>query len=576
MKEKVALAQVETVVDKNIDAFLKKVKDISEIGAFAKSRKETSGFPILKPANAEYYEYKFFEHSLEWYIRDHLVNAVFAELFEMYGIESTWPSNETVHVCFSNERIEDVYPFEFIVCQNGKNIGYRFTSLCMEDSQLKVLFRKYRLEYVKTIDWSDTDSLESNKVSYGVSEKYRTQVFNVTLKSFFKEYFSEEAFSVYISKARAAVEKANYEIGFQTIPQLSLRYLSSFKAGIVLSLAEADFQSMRYQKINENGFFNSFATDTIPVEDYRIIDANFKTKCLYRALIGDEDFAKCFITSEYLYQIFKSGSNIDHTSVVSGYLKSIEQLVYKIMIITLASGSSDELWIKAKKYKKDNPNFRYNPALLPKRKVPQVLFRTENEKHFDIALAPLIWFLHDNVNGWHISANGKEVVHSYLLNYSQECRNEHFHKDNIYDFNDAVRIRNNTLILLYLIIGGCKMSGSLEKDYKLLGIKDDSYDRLYKKLKEIPRSVKNFYLKFENSVEGKAVRLHSREHPSYDANGNVQSEICFVKVEDFHIEDFDEFLANISEEDKVILSRNNMPQKVWFEKYGAERGLVEW
>jgi hypothetical protein len=120
------------------------------------------------------------------------------------------------------------------------------------------------------------------------------------------------------------------------------------------------------------------------------------------------------------------------------------------------------------------------------------------------------------------------------------------------------------------------MSGSLEKDYKLLGIKDDSYDRLYKKLKEIPRSVKNFYLKFENSVEGKAVRLHSREHPSYDANGNVQSEICFVKVEDFHIEDFDEFLANISEEDKVILSRNNMPQKVWFEKYGAERGLVEW
>ena len=576
MKNKVALAQVETVIDKNVDVFLQRVKDISEIGPFAKSKKETPGFPILKPANAEYYEYEYFEHSLEWYIRDHLVNDVFEELFDLYGIESTRPSNETVHVRSSNESIEDLYPFEFIVCQNGKNIGYRFTSLCMADSQLKALFKKYRLEFIKTIDWSDSDSIKSAKESYGVSEKHRTQVVNVTLKSIFKEYFSEEVFSVYISKARAAVEKANFEIGFQTIPKLSLRYLSSFKAKVLSFLAEADFRSMRYLKINENGYPNNFVADAIPLEDYDITDANFKTKGLYSALTGDEDFAKCFITSEYLYQIFKSGSNFDFTSVVSGYLKSIEQLLYKIMIFTLASGSSDELWIKAKKYKKDNPNYRNNPALLPKQKVPQVLFKTENEKHFDIALAPLIWFLHDHANGWHISTKGREVAHGYLQNYSQECRNEHFHKDNIYNFNDVIRIRNNTLILLYLLIGGCKMSGSSEEDYKLLGIKDDSYNRLYKKLKEITRSVKNFYLEFESGAEVKTVRLYSQERPSYDANGDVQSEIIFVKVDDFHIEDYDKFLANISEEDKVILSKNNMPQKVWLVKRGAERCLVEW
>lgn len=575
MKKKVALAQVETVIDNNIDTFLQRVRDISEIGPFAESRKVTPGFPILKLANAEFYKYKYFERSLERNTRDHIVNAVFAALFELYGIESIWPSNEKVNDR-SNESIEDSYPFEFIVCQNEKNIGYRFTSLFMEDSQLKALFKRYHLEFVKTIDWSDTDSLESTKVSYGVLEKYRTQVVNVTLKSFFKEYFSEEAFSVYISKARAAVEKANYEIGFQTIPQLSLRYLSSFKADVLLSLAEADFRSMCYQKINENGYFNGFVTDTISLEDYEIADASFKTKGLYRALTGDEDFAKCFITSEYLYQIFKSGSNFDYTSVVSGYLKSIEQFVYKIMKCTLASGSSDELWIKAKKHNRKNPNFRNNPALLPNNEVPQVLFRTKNEKFFDISLTPLIWFLHDNVYGWHISAKGKEIVHSYLENFSLECRNEHFHKDNIYDFNDVVRIRNNTLILLYLLIGGCKMTGSLEEDYKLLGIKDDSYDCLYKKLKEIPRSVKNFYLEFENSIEVKAVRLLLQDRPSYDANGNVQSEICFVKVEDFHIEDYEKFLANISEENKVILSRNNMPQNVWLVKHGAERSLVKW
>ncbi len=575
MKEKVAFAQVETVIDKNIDAFLQRVKDISEIGPFAKRRKETPGFPVLKPANAEYYEYKYFERSLEWFIRDHLVNAVFAALFELYGIESTWPSNKTVLVGYSNESIENVYPFEFIVCQNGKNIGYRFTILCMGDSQLKALLKKHRLEYVKTIDWSDNDSIESTKKSSGVSEKYRTQVVNVTLKSFIMEYFSEEVYSVYITKVRTAVEKANNEIGFQTIPQLSLRYLSSFKADILIFLYKTDFQGMRYQKIKKNANYKSFTTDSIPLEDYEISDANFAKKGLYRALTGDKDFAKCFITSEYLYNMFKSGGNFEYTSVVSGYLKSIEQLVYKIVKISLASDNSEELWIKAIKYEKNNPNFRYNPALLPNKK-PQVLFKTENEKFFDIALAPLIWFLHDNVNSWHISAKGKEAVHYYLLNYSQEDRNEHFHKDNIYDFNDVTRIRNNTLILLYLLIGCCKMTGSIEEDYKLLGIKDDSYDRLYKKLKAISPSVRNFYLGFESRVEIKTVRLFSQERPSYDTSGNVQSEICFVKVDDFHIEDYDVFLANVSKKDKVFLSRNNVPQKVWFVKHGTERCLVEW
>jgi len=572
MKENINLLEIETVIDKNIGLFLQRVKDLSEIGPYEKSRKDTPGFPILKPANTEYYKYKYFEKTLECYIREHLANAVFAELFELNGIESTWPSSEHIYSRFSNEAIEDIYPFEFIVRHNGKNIGYRFTMLNMKDSQLKALFKDYHLDYIKTIEWSHTDSPKLKSMQWGISAKYRTQVMNITLENFFGEYFSDEVFSIYISKTMAAVEKANYEIGFQTVPQLSPRYLSKFKAEVLLYLIETDFESMNYQMKSENGALKG---KSIPIEDYIVTDANFKTGGLYRTMTSDEDYAKCFITSEYLYQVFKSGSNFDYTSVVSGYLKCIEQLMYKIMKITLDFNNTDELWIKAKKFKKDNPNFRRNPAE-KWNNVSQVVFKSNYERDFDIALTPLIWFLHDNNNSWYISEKGKGIVHSYLLDYSKECRNEHFHKDNIFDFNVVKLIRNNTLFLIYLLIGGCVLTGSKEQDYKRLGIIDDSYDRLYKKLNEIPLSTRNFYLEFGNGIEIKAVRLHFQNKPIYNDNGYIQSEICFAKVDDLNIENDEKILVNISAENVIKVSRANLPRKVWFVKYSGERAIVLW
>lgn len=572
MVENITRLQVDTIIDKNVNVFLKRVKDISELGPFEKSRKVTPGFPILKPANSEYYKYKYFETFLEGCIREHLATVVFAELFELYGIISTWPPKKPVDIRSSNEAIEDVYPFEFIVHHNGKNIGYRFTSLNIEDNQLVELLKKYSIELIDTIDWSEIDTPKSDRTILNISEKYRKHISYISLRDFFTEYFSEEVFSIYISKARLAVEKANYEIGFQTIPQLSPRFLSKFREEVLLSLLEADFRNMKYQKKGKKGSYNG---DGIALEDYIIIDNNFKGKGLYRALVSDEDFAKCFITSEYMYQIFKVGNNFDYTSVVSGYIKCIEQLLYKIMKIALVFNNSDKLWIKAKKHVKDNLNYRFNPAE-PWKKVSQVKFNTNYEWNFDIALSPLIWFLHDITEGWYISEQGKDIIHGYLLDYAEYDRNQHFHKDNIYDFNVVDRIRNNTIVLIYLIIGGCVLTRSKEHDFRIMGIIDDSYDRLYKKLKEIPRSIRNFYLEFESGLEIKAIRKYLQIDPIYNNNGVIQSDIHFIKVDDFQIEYDEQLKLDIPKGNKLNISRNNLPQKVWYVKRGGERVLIEW
>ena len=90
----------------------------------------------------------------------------------------------------------------------------------------------------------------------------------------------------------------------------------------------------------------------------------------YFALLGNEKFARCFMTSEYLYQLFMVGNQhcFDYSTVVSGFFKSIEILLEKLMILRLSSADHDTLWIKAKTGKRgykgnvDGINCRLNPA----------------------------------------------------------------------------------------------------------------------------------------------------------------------------------------------------------------------
>lgn len=121
--------QAEEIIDGAVRDFLKTVNSIAENGYFRKIRRLQPAFEILEPANSEFYEYAYFERSLEWYSRDILINQSLMELFHLFGIECLCPEKKK-EVRFNNESIEDIYPFEFIVCQDNKKIGYRYTRLC--------------------------------------------------------------------------------------------------------------------------------------------------------------------------------------------------------------------------------------------------------------------------------------------------------------------------------------------------------------------------------------------------------------------------------------------------------------
>ncbi|MBQ6407986.1 MAG: hypothetical protein IJJ64_08110 [Butyrivibrio sp.] len=574
------LSDAKKIIDDNAKVFCDKIYNYSDIGPF--KRKSPVSFEIFHPANDEYFEYKNLEKTLEWYIRDWYVNSTIDDLFKLHDKEVWWPNTDKHYAWFTNESIEDVLHFEFISDVEGKSVLYRYTDPCLEDEELDAFLEDFEVDHIEVIDWSDTDSLTNNKVSWGVSLEKRNKVIQITLHKFFLDHFTEEEYKYFVEKGQEAVRTANNDIGFQTIPKLSLRNLSGFKHDILKWLESIDYTKLRYEIIetahSDNDSRNRArrkANRVLDSADYSIVTENFVKKKLYSALVGKEEYAKCFVTSEYMFQIFNGGGGFEYTTIVCGYLKSIEQLAKKLLDITLKNFPEKELWIKKNNNRGqlDRSDTRSNPVT----NKPQVRVKESNKEFFDVTLAPLMWFLHDNSDGWNVSDNAVRTIHGYFENYTSECRNEHFHKDNIYDWEAVKKIRNNTLLLMYLLIGGYTISddeGSIKRD---IGAIDTSFDSLYRRLKEIPRSVNRYYMEFPDGRREKVIRLYDQEKAEYSEGGFLDTaHIDFVRVEDFHFDDYEAFLNSIKDEDRIIVNNKNVPSRMWFEKYGGEEVEIFW
>ena len=270
------------------------------------------------------------------------------------------------------------------------------------------------------------------------------------------------------------------------------------------------------------------------------------------------------MTSEYLFGIFKSGNNFDYTAVATGYLKSLEQLIYEIILAELQLRPSERIYIKRKNGKLKN--YEYVKSISVKNQETgawQVPFMPKYQDYFDFSMAPMIWLLYNHNSIWRISEKGKEVIHKALLKYSQECRNDHFHKDNINSFQIVECIRNNTILMFYLLLGSCKLCNNMERTKGYLGVDEDGFSVLCKKLYRIPSSQNKFLLKYGNT-EIKAIRLYNQQRPVYDSSGGLGDTIIeFVQVDDFREEKKDDFFDSITDEKRIHLSRDNMPEKVW-------------
>jgi len=280
-------------------------------------------FQLFFPQNKELFAQRYSFDSLEQLIRKYLVLSPFLDSLNSHDVK-----------CKNATQFEF---YEFAGITNSRNEETNFIELTIDDSSHKygIRFSPYTsrirsdtldslgIDCVLAIDWRSTYSkIEKHEhLSF-----YRDLCNNITIKDFFALFLSIEEFEIYLTMVQEAVNEATEIMGFQTIEAYTNRYKHNLRKQVVNELNSFSFNKRNYQPLKPED--EPISQSPFTIEEIEYLQSNFNNNHLYYALIGTEDFAKCFLTSEYLYHIICDNYSFDFTPVVTGYLKSIELLLY--------------------------------------------------------------------------------------------------------------------------------------------------------------------------------------------------------------------------------------------------------
>lgn len=583
------IEQFKKEIKKRTDYFLRLVASECRRGfEYDRPRNGTDepGFPIFHTADPMFYQSKFQEGYLEWMIRDQLVNELLNYLFVNRGYDIRWRFDDSRMTTggFRNIENEKKFPVEFFLVIDGEYTAYCYTSFSADYSIPENLPFDLYLMYYKTgvkkisrwvsIYWTEKSREE-------IIEEERLEKFLegvgpfqtiTTIKDLFKEFFSKEEYEIFIKEIRKAVSEANKLMGFQTIPRLVSNNIAVFKEDMLKELSNTDFSQLEYSKVNEEGdIIPNILALKIRAEDNETMMNQFEGMSRYFSLAGTKKHAQSFLTSEYLYHIFREGTAFDYTSVVSGYIKSVEQLCACIVYEILVQKSDPLLYIKCRSLKREEISLLEKQGDLKKcEKYYYVSMKEENRVYFDYkqTMGQLFYFFHINKDRVLCidSVQTEPIMFECMKNYLNFDRNGFFHKHNINDFSIVKRIRNNTLIILYWILGATVLFEELESNLTGLGIVDTSFERLFKKIAYRYRIC--YLLKMKGGAERKVVRLFTKNEYTFDSSGYLQgARLQFCEVNEYprNHREYRDYVENLPESSKVInIDNENLPEKIYF------------
>ena len=527
-----------------------------------------SDFPIFPIASDNYYFYKGYENLLQTYTRNYLINPILEELLTESGYKvDSYLEKIRIYNGFNNEKIENynICPFQFIFIKNNLRYGVRYTKLYDTDDIVKDLIKNFQIDKVIILHFSDEQDFGLNQ--------YR-EVINISdysIKTFFEEFINGNLYNCFLTTLEEVIEEMHKLIGFNTIPSINIANVTSVKLDLRETIKNIDFQLLTYNSSKE--------FDSLSRNDLSNICSNLDNGKA-QVLVGESDFAQSYITSEYLYQVLVDKFNnnkleykFDYTSVVAGYLKTIEQFLYKLLCYQMDYDRSEK-WIKrGKKYVKRNHKRKY-PREEEVRKHPdndegiyQVLVSRNNLKFMDISLGSLIWYVSDNEKCWNLSAQGKKLLNKLLLDYKDSVRNGYFHKHNLEDIEEVKRIRENTLYLLCFIIGGLK-----DFDITKFGIIDFSFNDFFIAVSKVPKH-RPLYIQETKNGQSKLMKLvYEQEAQSYNVDGLLENNLYFAKVDDPN--KWYEYINQVPKDDLVIFNTNNVPYRAEYVGRSIDDGFI--
>lgn len=345
--------------------------------------------------------------------------------------------------------------FDFIQTEQGRRIGYVFKlgrlhrglKQIFEELKGKTDVDEVRFFFAINIDKDSNGYLSMlNQIS---EQEYGSYLKFATLKDFFDSNIREGEYEIFKNYVDEFNEKARNVIAYKAIVIPTGDEVASFRKRESETLKAFDYESMLPTDIYE--------------EQKRILRRNYLERQTYRTLIGESDCADSFITSEWNYKVNKATGVLDQTGVVAGYLKSVEQLLY--LIIRLSINKNKFIRLK----NGDDGEFNSN-----------------NEEYVNSTLGSLTYFVKNNGDILDVNSYMKRYIVDQLFDWINKERNGYFHKDNLHDEKRVDEIRKQTFLLYYLILGGFSIK---DDEFEKIGIVDTS--------KSITIDEKTLYQKFK-------------------------------------------------------------------------------
>ena len=514
MKEK----QVAELLKSHIDVYLNNIA--IELEDSHDRWFDEFGFPIFGETSRQYHEQVYFQSYLESYTRK-LINSILKDFIdEEIGDDITWPEFEFLGIYngYTNSECEKDFGFEFI--NRETKIGYRYTNFIKYETVDELLTRG-NVEGIVLVIWEGKDEIVGFEF-----EDERVRV--VLLWDLFHELFwdlEEEEISVmydlFTKEVSKAVEQANAMISLTTLPGFTPSYLYK-KRGDVVGGLRKEVEGLTRFFVNNDDFKHN-ETNSIQLIDTYKLPEYFLNKRYENAFVGTADYAKSYMTSEYLFRYFENNPMFDYTPIVSGYLKSIEQLLHAIL----------SNYYKINNIENDLSDYTLGKYITDIQR--ERVFRRE-------------------------AASAKRIIVGCLNSYRAESRNNLFHKDYFNSWEKVEQIRTNT-IFLYVALLGAVDEAIVNSDPAFLGILSIEYDQMFGTLDKYNNDLFSFVL------DGKEYSEMRKEPRSkgliFNENGLITNSITFKRFDYDHYE-------------VVEFSRNNMPTEVWLADVFDKRKKKLW
>lgn len=521
---------------------------------------------IFQYADPDFYFFRFAIGSQEQNTEPFLTRVLF-RLMERYGVTFEVP--------------EEV--FTFIVCENQKRYGYRFKDF-YQDEDVNDIIQQWKVDEAFILNtWKPgrSDEWISRENKHYEAEGLKLK--SITLAYFFSQYFSEAEYNDFLSAIQQYLEEAREITGYKSIKYFSKMNLAAQKSVIEKTLLNPDtpYKSYEYQiidradpRVQKYLYFSPTLFSNSELEE---MEKNYLSQGLYKALIGGEEFAESFLTSEWLYYSLNGLKHFDYTAVISGYLKSIEQLLFKIVMINvdnhcrITMSGATELRKEARAkgiqlYKWNKRTHSTVPTPYPTddeqyfSRQYYIDFVSSQKDYMDSSIGTFEYFLRNNrhilVHPWKV-----KTIADMVSCFRTECRNDYLHIHNLHDWDIVEKVRANAIYLYFVLLGGCLIPPSKISDLGFLS--NDSFDELCIKIREFRHYGGEFIFEYADGTKRNLVYdfiNNTLEHT--DEGVEHYQSLIFYEVDKFCLEAYEKLDEGIREEQIVYLTRDTLPSRI--------------